>query len=257
MKIDCVLTACNLNMAYLNMFPYVYQVWKTKFNLDCYLILIADEIPNNLLEYKNFIILFKPIENINSCFVAQTIRILYPALFNNKNILITDIDIIPISKKYFIESIEIYDNNKFITYTDRYVKQNMYAICYNVANSNIWKEIFKVYNQEDVKNKIIEWYNSHYSGTKNCIGWFTDQIKLYEYLHNYNNLVILKDNKLGFKRLDKRQRDIDFINKNSNNLEKFCEIYSDFHISKKISIENTQYSNNAIKLIKLIMDYKD
>jgi len=257
MKIDCVLTACDLNMSYLNMFPHVQQVWKTRFSLDCYLILIANEIPDSLLEYKKFIILFKPIENINSCFIAQTIRILYPALFDNKNILITDIDIIPISKKYFIDSIKTYDNDKFITYTDRYVKQNMYAICYNIANSNIWKDIFKIYNQEDIKNRIIEWYNSSYNGTKNCIGWFTDQLKLYEYIHDYNNLVILKDNNLGYKRLDKRKRDVDFINENSNNLEKFCEIYSDFHISKRMSIKNTRYSINAYKLIKLITNYKD
>jgi hypothetical protein len=126
MKIDLVLTACNNNNSYLQMFPYIYKVWKKRFNLDCYLILINDFIPDFLLTYQSFIILYKPLENINSVYIAQTIRILYPALFDNKNILITDMDIIPVSKLYFIESIKDIPDDTFISYTDRYIKRNIY-----------------------------------------------------------------------------------------------------------------------------------
>ena len=47
------------------------------------LILINDKIPDYLLKYKNDIILFKPIENMNTAFQAQCIRLLYPCLLNN------------------------------------------------------------------------------------------------------------------------------------------------------------------------------
>ena len=87
MKIDFVLTSCNENTYYLNLYPYVFKVWKQKFNLNLYLILISNEIPDNLLEYSKYIILFKPIENMNTCYIAQVIRILYPSLFENSNIL--------------------------------------------------------------------------------------------------------------------------------------------------------------------------
>lgn len=237
MKIDFVLTSCNNNNSYLQMYPYIFKVWKKRMELDCYLILIMDKIPEFLIEYKDYIILFPPYNNINTVFIAQTIRILYPALFENKNILITDMDIIPISKKYFIDSIENYDdkNDIFISYTDRYLKQKMMAMCYNIAKSETWKKIFNINNTNDIKNILNEWYNINYNGEKNCDGWYCDQIKLYEYaINNKNiNLVILKDKNIGYKRLDKRKSIIDKLIVNKNIMNEILD-YSDIHISKRM-----------------------
>jgi hypothetical protein len=166
MKIDFVLTAGNINSHYTNLYPLIYKIWKERFNLDCYLILVADEIPDYLEELKNYIILWKPIENINNIYVAQVIRILYPALFKNKNILITDLDIFPVSRKYFIDSIKDVDDNKFISYTNRYFKQKMVAICYNVAKSEVWSDIFGINTEDYIRKFLIEYYNNEYNGIK-------------------------------------------------------------------------------------------
>lgn len=236
MKIDIVLTACNTNPYYLNLYSYVSKVWKEKFNLNLYLILIADSIPDNLIQYNDYIILFEPIPNINTCYIAQVIRILYPCLFENFNVLITDIDIIPISPKYFIKSIEKYTNDKFITYTDRYINSNMMAICYNVANSKTWKKIFNINNINDIKNFLILKYNVNYDGKKNCDGWYSDQKILFEYLMNYskknvNELIILNDNDIEYKRLDgKSATKLNNIKTNKNNILSNILTYSDFHI---------------------------
>ena len=229
------------------MYPHVYDIWKKRFNLDCYIILIAEKIPENLKNLEKYIILFDSIPNINDIFIAQNIRILYPALFENKNILITDIDIVPISKKHFIDSVEKYSDNNFISYTNRYLNQNMLAICYNLANSDTWKKIFKINNKNDIINILKSWYVQGYDGKKNCDGWFTDQKKLFEYVENFrkeseenkNKVIILNDKDIFFKRLDKRQRDIDNIIKNKENYLMSIENYSDFHISKRIWVNST------------------
>jgi hypothetical protein len=234
MKIDLVLTSCDMNKKYIEYFPIIYNIWRNSFNLEICLILIADEIPEILKEYKNNIILFPPIENVHTAYISQTVRILYPALFKNKNILITDCDILPVSKKYFIDSILSYDNDKFISYRDAYIKQNMIAICYNVANSKVWSSIFDINSIDDIKNKLIEWYNPLYDGTKNCPGWFTDQEKLFNYIDKWDNksidLIMLNDKELSFNRLDKRDTQYILDNKELilekiNNNE-----YTDFHI---------------------------
>ena len=210
MKIDFVLTACNTSDHYLSLYPHIFKVWKEKFNLECYLILIATQIPEFLKEYSDKIILFEPIPNVNSIFIAQVIRILYPCIYENKNILITDVDIFPISHDYFIGSVDKLPDNVFITYRDFYLKKNMFSICYNLANSKTWREIFQIKNVNDIVTTIKEWYDPKYNGTKNCIGWFTDQKKLYEYVTQWNHktkqLVILNDKNLKFKRLDKRRK---------------------------------------------------
>jgi len=242
MKIEIVLTACNLVNKYITNYPIVYKVWKERFDLDCYLILISDKIPDILIEYKDYIILFPEFDNINSAYISQVIRILYPALLENKNVLITDIDIIPISHYYFIEGIQKYDNDSFITFTDRYVyrKNPMYAMCYNIANSETWKEIFNIHSIDDIKLKLKEWYNINYTGIKNCEGWYTDQLKLYENVQNWINkkskLIILKDKDIRFKRLNNRARDISYIKQNFELVKENIKnsVYSDIHLSKRL-----------------------
>ena len=236
MKIDLVLTSCNINEKYIEYFPIIYNLWKNSFNLEIKLILISDEIPDNLVEFNESIILFPPLENIHSAYISQVIRILYPALFDNKNIMITDCDIIPISKDYFINSVDKIPNDKFICYRDAYFNQEMIAICYNLANSSTWRTIFNVRTTEDISIKLREWYNPQYDGTKNCEGWFTDQKMLYRYIFNWiekdNRVIHLRDKDLSFNRLDKRDRQY-IVDNYKLILERIREReYTDFHIYK-------------------------
>ena len=254
MKIDVVLTACNLNLYYLNLYPYVYKVWKEKFNLDLYLILISDFIPENLQPYVQFIILFKPIEGIDTCYIAQVIRILYPSLFENLNILITDVDIIPISPKYFINSIQEYSDDKFISYTNRYNDNSMTAICYNVANSSTWKKIFKINDLNDITNFLVKNYSSEYNGKKNCNGWYTDQKLLFDYLYIHrqtysSDIIVLTDEQTGYKRLDgKSTIKLNKIITNKENILRMIKTYSDFHIIRSYNI-NIELLEDIIKSI--------
>ena len=59
MKIDMVLTSCNLVEKYVSNYPIIFRVWRERFSLDCYLILISDHIPDFLSAYKKeFILLY-------------------------------------------------------------------------------------------------------------------------------------------------------------------------------------------------------
>lgn len=252
MKIDIVLTACNLNDYYLNLYPYAFDVWKKIFNLDLYLILISDKIPDKLLKYEQYIILFDPIDDINSVYIAQIIRILYPCLFENKNVLITDVDIFPISKSYFIDSIQNISDEIFIAYTDRYINNKMIAICYNIANSNTWKKIMNINSKQDIIDFLKINYNKEYNGTKNCSGWYLDQELLYTYVMHYkeiepDNVIIFSDKQIGYKRLDgKRASNYITVKNNLDNIKQ----YSDFHILRNYHKHMNLFKkiiNNIIK----------
>ena len=236
MKIDFVLTAGNIHPHYTKLFPLVYKVWKERFNLDCYLILVAEEIPIYLLELKDYIILWKHNTNLKDSYISQVIRILYPALFPDKNILITDLDIFPIQKSYFIEPIKDIDDDKFVVYSDRSLKQNMINVCYNVAKGKTWSKIFNINSEKDIINKLNEWYNPEYTGKKNCKGWYTDQEKLYEYVTKLDDDVIyFKDEDIGYNRLNNRQVNKVYI---VNNFEEICNNindYNDIHAIKPYS----------------------
>ena len=112
----------------------------------------------------------------------------------------------------------------------------MIAICYNAANSNIWKKVFSINNINDITELLKKWYDNDYEGIKNTKGWFLDQQKLFEYVIKYktngNNIIFLEDKNIGYNRLDKGAKDIEFMLKNHKTLlDNFN--YSDMHISKR------------------------
>lgn len=243
MYIDLCIVSSDLNKNYIGLYPFVKKAWG-KLGVKTLLILVANGIPDHLIEHKDDIILFEPIENMHTAFQAQTVRLLYPALIPNKNIIVSDIDIIPLNKNYFIDNIKLVPNNSHIIFRDSYIKQNMYAVCYHLSNSNVWKNIFNISNIDEIRNTMRNWYNIEYSGEKNCAGWFTDQYMLYKYINQNisNSVVVLKDADMNFKRLDKREKKYIVDNKDTVLNDVQNNIYTDFHVirpyQKHISLIN-------------------
>jgi hypothetical protein len=211
MKLDCVLTAVNDNNMYLDFVPIFIKTWNKLYPLvDVKIILISKEIPEHLKEYQDNIILFEPLSNISTAFISQYIRLLYPAILNYQNgILITDIDMLPMNKTYYIKNIENIDNDKFI-YMRNVLLQDwkQIAMCYNVATNKVWNAIFQIKSLDDIKNTLINKYNEikYVDGHGNS-GWSTDQIDLYnsvmKWNTNTNKLIILNDTNTEFCRLDR------------------------------------------------------
>jgi len=241
MKLDCVITAVNDNELYLDFIPIFVKTWKKLYpNVDVKVILIAEKIPEEFLDYKENIILFAPIENVLTSFISQYIRLLYPCILNYENgVLITDMDMLPMNRTYYTEHIKPYENNKFI-----YMRENAcfesreIAMCYNVAPPTVWKEIFEINSIEDIKERIKFVYqnNSIIEGHGN-IGWSIDQIHLYEKVFNWNNktnnFICLKEKDTKFARLDRsllHQLD-DTIKENISN-----GFYADYHCCRPMSV---------------------
>lgn len=243
MKITKCLVACDLNPTYLEFYPLVRKYWKNIVGIDTILILIANEIPYDLKEFSNEIILFKPVENIHTAFQAQCIRILYPSIIgSNENIIISDMDLIPLNKKYYIENVKEFDDDKFIVYRDVISEYKQYPICFCLANTKIWRDIFNVKSENDVSDKLKLWYNiydNYQISSAYSMSWACDQLQLFEFVNRWNtktnNLIKLKDEQTNFKRLDRMNLD-----EIQNNLEKYKmlikdEIFSDFHLPRPYS----------------------
>lgn len=213
MKLDCVLTAVNESELYIDFIPLFIKTWEKLYpDVDVKIVLISDKIPKKYIEYKEYIILFHPIKNISTSFISQYIRLLYPALLNYKNgILITDIDIIPMNNKYYTENIIPYNNSNFIYYRENVCfKYNQIAMCYNIATSKVWKNIFNIHTLQDVIDRLINVYkNINYEEGHGNNDWCTDQIDLYKYVMKWNDttkkLICLKENETQFKRLDRHR----------------------------------------------------
>lgn len=203
---------------------------------------------------KDNIILFTPLPNISTAFTSQYIRILYPAILNYKNgVMITDIDMIPMSSTYYTKSIENYDNDKFIVLRNVCQSIKQFPICYCVANPKTWSNIFNINSIDDIKNRLISVFiqNEHKEGHGN-IGWSLDQVYLYKAVNLYNKksniLILLRDKNTNFSRFDRKH--LRKINKLSIDIENniSSEKYSDYHCKRPFD-EHKEINNRILELL--------
>jgi hypothetical protein len=253
MKLDCVLTAVNEKKLYIEFIPIFVKTWKKLYpEIDIKIILISNSIPKDYEIYKNNIILFKPLDGMSTNFISQYIRLLYPCILKySGGIMISDMDILPMNRKYYTENIKKYDNNKFIYYRSN-VLMNIkeIAMCYNVAVPEVWREIFGIKTLEDINNRLISKFNSiKYVDGHGLSGWNTDQKDLYKYVMNWNkksnNLVCLKDKDTKFCRLDRGRININ-DKKTLDNIK--SGKYSDYHSLRPFS----KYKNENMKIYDLL-----
>lgn len=238
MKLDCVLTSVNMNLLYLEFVPFFIKTWNKLYpNVDVKIVLISKNIPDNLLLYKNNIILFEPIKNVSTSFISQFIRNLYPCILNYQNgVMITDIDNIPLNRSFFTENIKDISNNKWINLRD-WKTNNQIAMCWQVAKPAIWKEVFHINNLKDIKQTLISVYkNINYIDGTTSSAWFTDQIFLYknvmEWNKKTNNYIFLKDGNTKFNRLNRLNSNTFNINVKKNIIS---SKYSDYHCARPMS----------------------
>lgn len=226
MKIDTVILSSDDNQDYIEFWPIVSEAWKLM-GLEPILIYTGKTKPKlngNIIHFYN--------EKIDSAFVAQNIRILYPGLLKNKNCIVSDIDNMPLSKKYFINSVKELDSQSFVIYRPDACPPNMISMMWNAASSQTWNEIFKVNSEKDINKLLKRWYTNKYSIRGKA--WYTDQIKLRKYINkferkNKDRVILLNDNSTGFNRFNRNKLQIHL------NQMKKGEIYTDFHMPRPYS----------------------
>lgn len=188
MKIKYCLLATNMNENYHEFIPYVCKMWKELLDVEVKIIFVADIIPEKYDQYKNNVILFKPLENIHTAFQAQCLRLLYPCLFDtHEGVMIADIDMIPLQKKYYEGLYEI-DKDKFIITHKIMLARKQLMMSGNLAIPSTWKEIFKINDINDIKNTLIKWnlMYPNYDGIRGGVSWNADQEILYNYVTEWN-----------------------------------------------------------------------
>ena len=223
MKISKVIITSTLDKTYLDYWPIVEEAWR-KLEIEPILYLITDK-KYNKVQSQNFYI-----KKIHPVFIAQNLRMLIPAIYPDDVCLLSDIDMMPLSKDYFQGSIKDIEDNNFFVYRANATPDNMLPICWNVALGSTWSEVFSIKNLDDITSKLIEWYPKNYKPYKK--NWYVDQIKLKEYLSifelsNSNRVVYRKDEDLNFKRLNRDSLEKDFAGfKNEQGS------YVDFHMPR-------------------------
>ena len=211
MKLDCVLTGCDLTPLYLDFVPFFVRMWNKLYpSVDVRIVLIADAVPEGFKAYAGNIILFPPLPGISTAFISQYVRLLYPSLLKYENgVMITDMDDVPLNTRFFTRNIAHFPNDRWINmrdweHSDRTGKQ--IAMCWQVATPETWKEVFGIAAIEEVAPRLREVYERAAGpGLPRGYEWGMDQMELYRYVMEWNRrtnrYVRLADARTGYHRL--------------------------------------------------------
>ena len=242
MKLTTVISCVNNNPNYYLFIPKQITFWK-KFGIKFIAVFVGETIPNEISHVSENIILWKNNLELHTAFVAQNLRIYYPALLNlpdDELVMITDMDMLPMSSSYYCDGLEEYTKDDFIYY--RHIDGNQIYMCYNAAHPSTWKKVFQVNNEEEIKNKINETYHLSYNGIPGSKEWFIDQEMMYQKLIIYPHLKVLNK---PIKRLEMYDYAIQINQSNT-----FMMNYDDAHFHRSYLNNETfilQAENNLNK----------
>jgi len=248
MKIKYCLVSTNLNKDYYEFIPLVCNIWKKLLDIEVKVVIIGNEIPECAKGYENNIILFDPIPNIHTAFQAQCIRVLYPCLLNtDEGIIIADIDMIPLQKDYY-EGLISLSSDFFINTHKVWHGRKQIMMIGNVATPSVWKDIFKINSEDDIRNTLIQWHDKYkdYDGKRGGVSWNADQEILYNYIMNWeqntHKLHIYDKKNIQFPNMRTTMKLLN-SKKNETDIEDFFKsIYDPIHPYIQLPKPYSEYS---------------
>jgi len=180
MKIKYAIMGSDLNPLYYDFWPIISKIWREVFDIIPVLGLICDEDSELIQDEYGLVKKFKAIDGIDISLQSQIVRFYLPSILNDISIT-SDIDMMPLSKQYFIENIKSLNSDKFYVMTSdnpECLTNKEYQMCYNIGTPKMFKNVLKI---ED------SWVDFVAKLKKLGFGWTTDQRYLYDMVNIYEN----------------------------------------------------------------------
>jgi len=183
MKIDKVIVSCD-DSHYQYFWPVVAQVCKKVLNITPVLFRVGEHDSDFYSDGNGIVKYVKKLDSIPTSTQGQLLRLFATKFFPDQVCLISDIDMMLLSKEYFIENLKQYSEDSYVILTsDGYDLERkecrdlfdfqVYPICYHAAKGKIFTEILEIEDSfEEFVNKV---FNFRVNNKKE---WYSDEIYL-------------------------------------------------------------------------------
>lgn len=235
MDIDYVVISSDDNKMYKDFYHVVSKQWND-LGFKVFYINITDNdteiIENEFGLIKNI----KAVENINTGFQSQVARLYASVLLKNKNLLMSDIDMMVLNGCYFSDNAKSINEDKLLLYSGQpYSDRPYYPMCYILGKGKLLKGMLEIEdNYTDFIIKLSKFSN---------LDWTSDEKYIYSMLqknNRLNNCVVLRDRDFN--------RRIDRSNWNYDNDKLKNGYYIDSHLLRP-------YSDYSEKINKITLEY--
>jgi hypothetical protein len=182
MKIDYAINSSDDSEMYLGLWPVVKQGW-LRMHVNPILIKVTDNGKPYSWE-DDFTYILPVIPGIKSSFQAQIARIWAYKLFNG-NLILSDVDMLPISKDYFVGTASLHPDDAIVSYcSDAAQKFDGYEpMCYILANSNVMAPLIA----QETWEEFVK-YLADVSGQ----GWSCDQWHITTLIMKYDQEKVVR-----------------------------------------------------------------
>lgn len=195
MRPEIALHSCDSNPMYLDFWPLVSKVWRLRMGIEPILVYIDENHDIPIDTTYGRIIKLKPIPGIPTYMHSVWGRFWAATLFPNKVCIVSDIDMFPISKTYFIKQLQNVPDNKYVHLYSPTSKVNVsirtrhqlwcssesiFPVCYHVGKGALLASVLKINpnwesSVRDLANHSYESKGTHAADAANRPKWGIDE----------------------------------------------------------------------------------
>lgn len=194
MKIDYIIISSDDNPLYKDFYPIVAKAWKD-LGYKTYFLNITDK--DDIIENEFGIIhKIKALDYISTGFQSQVVR-LFSSKFIDGNIMMSDIDMLPINIDYYNSYVnELTEDNVIIYSGQPYGNVPYYPMCYVLSKASNFRKYLDIENMDF--NEYCKMLSNKYSHA-----WNTDENFMYDQFQNHLDKLVIKNDRDFDRRVDR------------------------------------------------------
>ena len=237
MKIDKVIVSCD-DSHYQYFWPVVAQVCKTVLNVTPVLFRVGDNDSDFFYDGNGLVKYVKKIDGVPTSTQGQILRLYGTKYFSDEVCLLSDIDMMLLNKKYFVDGLSEYEDDSYVIMTSDGYDLNreecrelfdfqVYPLCYHAAKGKVFSEILEIEGSfEEFVKKVM---TSKLTGEKD---WYRDEIYL-------SSMINSKYDKYKFHKMVRGYQENFYV---PNRIEKY-NFPVDFRANEEMRLTNLKLGN--------------
>jgi hypothetical protein len=247
------------NPTFSGLWPIVSEICKKKLGITPVLFHITDDETDFYEDEYGIVKKLKKLENHNTGYQSQIIRMWGTKYFSEEVCLISDIDMIMFNKEYFVEQISGFSNDDLIIYcSDAYdtsrpecvgIYSNRYVMSYNAATGKNFDSILgTACTFQEYADKLSSFGFPTYD---------TDEMYYTKCVNNLNHGVNVVKLIRGFYSKFQVPRRIDRITDDEFNIYDDEKIYNNYYVDCHLARPFEKYRNQILDLKNKILKKKE
>lgn len=140
MKIDKAIVSSDDNPFYLDFWPLVSRVWKEKFGITPVLLYVSDSEYEPTTEYGE-VYKYKPVEGVPVYLQTLWVRYFHPSTEPETTWAISDIDMFPVSREYFLDRVSSIEDNSYVHLDPSIGEYKKFPSCYHIAKGSVFTDV--------------------------------------------------------------------------------------------------------------------